>query len=218
MSRLITFGCSHTAGAGLSVEDTWAFKLAKLLDKQLCNQGIDGNSIKGISWNISTYDYQSDDYVVILWTVQNRWTVIKEAPYHFLPTGPIPLRNSLIPLNESWYRNYHSELDDNFISESFIKYADSFLFDRDIKALHMFSHRMYHSTGLLTASEYSSKLRLKSDSFNKLHFYEDYRSKQFYLPRIYSKASDGLHLGKKANEEFSTLIYNYVVKPTKNTI
>lgn len=196
MSRLITFGCSHTAGTSLRTEDTWSYKLANLLGRELCNQGVEGNSIKGISWNVSKFDFLPDDYVVILWTIQNRWTIIDDEPGYIFPQRP----------DKTWYDKYHSVLDDTFTSEAFIKYTDSFLTDRDVEALHVFSHPMFHSSGLLNASQYCSELKLKN-SYSGLHFYEDFKK--------YPKASDNLHLGKEANSVFCNQIYKHILKVPK---
>jgi len=51
-NKIICIGCSFTFGIGLDEEQTWPFKLSKLLNCNFLNLGFPGGSIKYVLWQI----------------------------------------------------------------------------------------------------------------------------------------------------------------------
>lgn len=49
---IVTIGCSFTSGIGLDYNQTWSYKLGKLLDKPVINLGIEGASHGYVMWQI----------------------------------------------------------------------------------------------------------------------------------------------------------------------
>lgn len=91
--RLISFGCSYTYGHGLPdcpdnnglpqlnkpSELSYPFILAKKLNYDCVNLGKSGNSNKEIWNDILTFDFQSTDVVVVVWTYYSRFCIIKST-------------------------------------------------------------------------------------------------------------------------------------------
>lgn len=79
--RLITFGCSFTAGAGLLDPGTqaWPAVLGKLSERTVVNNGINGSSNLEILSRILSFKFQKDDLVVIGWTYCNRDVIFNKG-------------------------------------------------------------------------------------------------------------------------------------------
>lgn len=89
MSRLITFGCSWTAGRGLSnpLAESWTAVLGNMLKLESVNNGLAGASNLEILYNILNFDFSSSDIVVILWTFKER-DLVFDTNNSFLRIGP----------------------------------------------------------------------------------------------------------------------------------
>ena len=74
MSRLITFGCSHTYGQALKDRETqaWPYLVADKLNLECINQGRMGASITYMYYKLMNFDFQEGDKVVCLWSYPNR--------------------------------------------------------------------------------------------------------------------------------------------------
>ena len=124
MSRLVTFGCSHTRGEGVDdpYTESWPAHLGKSLGMEVVNKGEDGASNKFIQHEVYEFNFQPDDTVAILWTYPDRTCVF------YSPTSSrkiIP--NCEDPLAEHYYKHYHTDYNSNFESKVIIHQVNSFL-------------------------------------------------------------------------------------------
>src|SRR6056297_1465073 len=91
MSRLITFGCSHTYGQGLSdcrvntyepgptpSKFAWPQVLADKLNLECVNMSEPGTSPKRNWYSITNFDFNEDDIVIVKWPNPNKTCIIKE--------------------------------------------------------------------------------------------------------------------------------------------
>lgn len=125
MSRLITFGCSHTRGEGVDDPSTesWPAYLGESLDMEVVNKGVDGVSNKFIQHEVVNFKFQPDDIVAILWTYPDRTCVFKSATECSATIVP----KSSHPLTEHYYKHYHTSYNANFESKVIIHQVNSFL-------------------------------------------------------------------------------------------
>lgn len=83
MNRLIAFGCSFTYGEALPdnvslrynikpSQYAWPNILANKMGLECVNMGECGASNKKICHNIHHFDFQQNDFIVIMWTTDNR--------------------------------------------------------------------------------------------------------------------------------------------------
>lgn len=124
MSRLFTFGCSHTYGEGqidclnsqgpngIVMADkpsqyAWPTLLGKMLDKKVVNLGRPGCSNRYISQQILNTTIEKDDIIVILWTEVNRSTVFTSESIELakVATNIHPTRNNNVCKN--YYKWIH---------------------------------------------------------------------------------------------------------------
>lgn len=158
--RLVTFGCSNTAGEGL--EDTydpvsgnqlidtskfaWPQLLADQMNLESVNVAQGGSSNKQIAWTIQNFKFQKDDVVIIMWTFPNRWCVITE-PMPSLP--PVfPHENKIGPwmtkkklkfkdsISDRYYRSFHNDFDSLVDMYTRIEYISNMLNNLSIKSFH----------------------------------------------------------------------------------
>ena len=91
MNRLVTFGCSHTFGLGLSdcpddpnivkkaSQYAWPNLLAKKLNRECVNKSRPGSSNKKIWYSFVKFeDLRSSDIVIILWSHLPRFCVLED--------------------------------------------------------------------------------------------------------------------------------------------
>ena len=125
MSRLVTFGCSHTYGEGqidclnsqgpngVGMADkpsqyAWPTLLGKMLDKKVVNLGRPGCSNRYISQQILNTTIEKDDIIVILWTEFNRTTIFPTESIELakVATNIHPTKNTRV--SRSYYKWIHN--------------------------------------------------------------------------------------------------------------
>jgi len=185
LSRLITFGCSTTQGEGLENPhtETWGYHLSNYFGLEHINQGIAGASNKLISYKITTFDYQPDDIVFILWCNVNRYSVLHSDTEYDKIYPLSPTKQS-----ELYYKYFHSDVDQSFTNKAFTTYALNHLKSKQIKYNKLFFNK--------ELEQYYDILD------NTIPVYLSY----FYTN--YPLGLDNLHLGKEGNEEYAKKIYN----------
>ena len=227
--RLVTFGCSHTFGAGLP--DVWDFEnhtpiftqgpskyawpqlLADKLNIECVNAGFTGASNKKIWWNALNFDYQNTDIVIILWSFLSRSCII---------TGPNITDHITFGLwsnddpGVSFYKHLYGEYD--MLVDFYLRcnHLHNFLISK--------VETIYHAeTGTQHSAEISnsSLIKIGTDAeeqtfvpikdvikFNKITFL---KSSLWHIgEEIKSLALDNVHPGIEANEQFATEIYNEI--------
>ena len=125
MSRLVTFGCSHTYGEGQIdclnyISDDGSYSMAKtpsqyawpsvlgreLNIEEVINLGRPGGSNRYITNSILDTTIQKDDIVVILWTEFNR-TTIYQAPERNWMTAENVHPNRKDKMSKMYYKHIH---------------------------------------------------------------------------------------------------------------
>jgi hypothetical protein len=86
----ISFGCSHTLGTGLHVEDTYSYQLAQELDLQYLNFGM-GGAGQNVVWGNSTKWLSAKkpkpEFVILQWPEVERLTIYTDHRINlFLPS------------------------------------------------------------------------------------------------------------------------------------
>ena len=138
MSRLVTFGCSHTYGIGLQdpSKEAWPNVLGKLLEKEkTVNKGNPGASIKEIAHTAFNFKFLPTDTVVVLWTHLNRYCITGKV-------GCVRLNPWFVdkdPLSDYYYKNFHTEYDDLFQSKSYILTTEYLISKKVDRVYHTFS-------------------------------------------------------------------------------
>lgn len=189
MSRLVTFGCSTTQGEGLEnpKEETWGAYLSKYLNIPHINKGIAGASNKLISHEVTTFQYEPNDVVLILWANPNRYSIMNSKTEYC---------NILPRYNDSesilYYKYFYKDFDQIFINKVFTSYAINFLKKNNIN----FYQLLYNK----------ELIEYVDDIQNIIPIYLGYYFK------TYSLAPDNLHLGKEGNNQYADKIYKYITK------
>lgn len=189
MSRLITFGCSTTQGEGLEnpQKETWGAYLSNLLDTNHINEGIAGASNKLISYKVTTFEYQSDDTVIILWANPNRYSIIN-SDYEYY--NIFPSSNTLESM--LYYKHFHQDFDHMFINKVFTNHAIHYL-----KKCNVNFYQLFYNKELI---------QYVDDSSNTLPIELSYYFKKYPL------ALDDLHLGKEGNLAYATQIHKRITQ------
>ena len=199
MSRLVTFGCSHTYGMGLEdpSKEAWPHVLGKLIGKEkVVNKGNTGASIKEITHTAFNFKFLPTDTVVILWTHLNRYCITgKERCIRINPW--FVDKDSL---SDYYYKNVHTEYDDMFQSRSFILSTEYVIREKVDSLYHAFSDGKV--LNLLSH-------HLKSKNYHKKHFTRLLK---------YGLALDNSHLGAKANEIFAKEVCDFINEKDKNLV
>lgn len=120
MHEIVSFGCSFTWGYGL--DDTsprtnlipsakaWPSVLASDLGYSLDNTAIPGNSNKDIWWEIINYEFHPANYVFVLWTFIDRFSIINENKS---TTTISPKSKNSKEYYKKFYNNYDALVDLN---------------------------------------------------------------------------------------------------------
>lgn len=118
--RLVTFGCSLTAGTGLSeTTSAWPYVLGRLMNRSVINKGFPGGSNIEILRNILSFNYHKDDLVVIGWTYCHRDTVFNALSADIRTSSDSDLFTKWIAV--------HSNYDNNVRSGIYIQHAELYL-------------------------------------------------------------------------------------------
>ena len=213
--RLVTFGCSQTFGHALP--DVWDYKnkqpltdqgpskhawaqlLADKLNLECCNFGLSGAGNKEIWWNAINYDFKKTDIVIVLWSVLNRYCIIKNSPTYSETQSFSPFDKNLEAVN--FYKYLHNDFD--MISDFYIRcnHLHSFL-NNKIKLINhgILDHTLRHKIYKVHNADYRVK-------FNKILFLTT------FFPDIKKNcpaALDNSHPGLEAHTQFAEEIYNEI--------
>lgn len=212
MSRLITFGCSHTYGHGLEdcfLEDNrpgpipsklaWPNHLGNMLGRETVNMSRPGASNLEILCNILRFDFQDTDIVVTLWTDYARDLMF--IPY---PTGPHGL--GFMPIG-SWM----TLKDDGVDVESWLKVHTDY--DLYVRTLISINH----------AAVYLQNKKIKNTNFSTSQLNPSYKRPDFLktdnlstaelwniMFSLYDRALDGGHPGPIAQQKLAEEIYKHI--------
>lgn len=195
--NLVTFGCSHTFGQGLSdcigadvrsagpvpSKQAWPSILKTLVGfKSLHNDSWPGLSNKIITKKIIDYEYKKNTVVIILWSNFNRHTIFNnkgESKLHMFPAmikKEMPLafwkqhyreKDELTNLVKTYYENYYEEYDVTFDQIVRINFVHSFLNDKGIRNIHLV---MEHEL----TNEYFKKFNLSGINIKKFNWKKHY--------------------------------------------
>ena len=129
--RLISFGCSHVAGDGLtSQEQVYSSVLSKMLDLKHVNCGESGASNKLIMYNVLNFDFQNNDTAIILWSHTERTTFFNKDGVHLL-LNPSSEKNKIQA--KKYYKLFHNEYHHDVESTHAIHYTNLYLKSKNIK-------------------------------------------------------------------------------------
>lgn len=200
MSRLVVFGCSNTQGQGLDnpQEEVWGAVLAKLLKKELVNNGKPGASNKYISHSVSKFTFKPDDLVIIAWTFLDRYSLFLDDKTSYLSqTGEdIPAINLRAErqTKESimYYKYFFNEYDSNFNNSVFMDYTVDLLIHKQIEFKQIFFKK----------EETPNHRHKNTNTFPFTIF-------PLYLR--YPRAADNIHMGPKGNDRLANQMYGSIV-------
>lgn len=146
MSRLITFGCSHTFGDGMPdctnplsngharpSKLGWASILSELLGRKLLNKADPGASVKEVVYKLDQTLIKEEDIVIILWPSSDRYCQINSPSEYnkIIPTGDDDL-------TKNYYRHLHNTYDSYITNSLFIKYAQAYVKQKGAKLIEHF--------------------------------------------------------------------------------
>ena len=196
--RLVTFGCSYTAGIGLKDVHpritisslSWPNKLSSLIGCDLYNNGHTGASNKEITWHIQNFDFEEDDFVIIQWTFFHR------SCYFVQQSDHIEIEQMHRWKKDKFIQNYFKYLShtEDFPIDTYTRmdYVNRFLKDKNIKTFNFLARRddrrqyKWHDVEILDTA------------------IQDYQGGKYPL------ASDRQHPGEKAHEAIANSLYNEI--------
>ena len=201
MNRLVTFGCSHTAGSGLEFkEQSWTHVLSEKLGLSLVNTAIHGNSIKSICYTFNNFKFQPNDTVIICWAVASRYSVIYEDNIlNILPNCTLLVNKSgnvlhnntkVLQKHIQYYQHYYDKYDSKASAEIFIKFTDYYSKLNNINLIHTFN------------DDNTKLFELQNKVIDK-PFYSTYFKNSPLSP-------DGVHVGKEANVDWAEYLYSKI--------
>jgi hypothetical protein len=220
MAKLIAFGCSFTHGHSLpdqpewrsilknhepsflipaSKQYAWPAVLGAELNMPMDNRGHCGNSNRGILHDILTTTIDSNDLVVIMWTMWNRTTIFQSED-HSKNFDVHPTRGKVDPFTRLYYR-YANDYELQFDTFHSIYTADCYLRSRGIRTIHT---TMTVEQESLTPPSWFPKHIEFVKPFCRDHTIVDY-------------AEDGAHPGVRSHDGWAKRMRNYIVssKPTQ---
>lgn len=194
MARLVTFGCSHTWGAGLP--DTypkskgdpsqlaWPNLLSKKLNYELVNNGSSGAGNAEILYKILNFEFLDNDLCVIMWA-------------HFVR-----------------YKDFH--LSKNYEPQR--KHSRPGLFSHEIFEFFNYTLPYHNYMAFHHASLYLRSKKIKNFMFiaEQVDFQEYQKPNFLEIPELnfithayrVDLGLDNLHFGVKSHETLSDMIYN----------
>jgi len=196
-NRIITFGCSHTNGAGMidtyidndytgnPSKYSYANVLAEQANMELVNKGIDGASNKQISNEILNFEFKDNDIAYVMWTHVERSCIIKEDITLLIGSWIKNKRNRVY--YENIYEHYNLILE----AQHYIQLAKLHLEKNKIN----FFFCRYNRMNFIKNNWFDAQ-------FLDLYF-EDYKT---------DIAEDNYHLGIESNKNFGLDLYNFTLK------
>jgi hypothetical protein len=209
MKRLIAFGCSLTYGHGLPdchVEPMypgltpsklgWPEIVARNLNRKCVNMSTPGASNKKIWNSIVNFKFKKDDLVIILWSFEDRFCVLKEDK-SIEDIGTWVESETA----QAYYQHIHNEYDSLIQTKLFVSHANFFLNDKKIQTYNLTIEKE-------TAEIF--KLSGKRILHIPLYLCDNYQKK-------YPRALDGKHPGVECNSAFAHDILKYILPRENNT-
>lgn len=210
MSRLVAFGCSHTAGTGLSdlaegdyygvSKLSWPYRCGAYLDIPAVNMARAGADNAHIANRIRMFEFDPDDTVVVMWTHYQR--VCQLTPDgHFTKTLNIPNDFSVKSREAIYYTEYYAEYDAQLRTSLIIFAADAMIKKHTNRVIHVAAFR--HKT---------TENFLPVDAPDLFPIYNNINFPLLYFPvhdHEYEHCPDG-HLGALGNDEFGWKLASYI--------
>ena len=188
MSRLVTFGCSHTEGEGVEnpLEHSWPAFLGKKLGMDVINLSIGGSSNRMIQHKVFNFDFESDDKVIILWTYPDRYHFFSDQTTH---TGDISHWHKT-NISKFWYKYFHTPYNEKFDNQTIVHQVNSYL--DDLNMVHY---------NLVVHPDFNYYFNLYKRNFININF-----------PNYFKIYPIGLndHLGVEGNKQYAQEIYSYL--------
>jgi hypothetical protein len=206
MKRLIAFGCSHTWGDSLSVDQngvecknlpphkkSWPYILGNLLGRETINISYPGESNKAISHKIFNFKFEPDDIVIPLWTQVGRYCKIGDIKASYVENYTrfntwYIIRDDKI--SKAYFRDYHTFGDEYYQIFSYIQSINFTMIPKVASFINCYS-----SDEVLNFMKTNSKLI----NYFSISFFEGYYK--------YGRGVDGTHLGSKAHQKFAEDLY-----------
>ena len=205
MSRIVSFGCSHTYGHGLDdclidlkypgphpSQYAWPSLIEKSLNLEVVNKGEPGASNLQILYNILNFEFKNTDIVIVLWSYFGRDCIFNETNNltKILPSGKtlssVYLKNLFYKIHtpfdlmtKTLLHMHHAE---NYFRASKIRYLGFCVEDTYIK----FNVPSY----------------LKINNFYDISYQETVNS--------YERAKDNVHPGVEAQQNISKKIMEFL--------
>lgn len=207
MKRLIAFGCSLTYGHGLAdcyvdphypgpvaSKLVWPEIVAQHLNRTCINMATPGSSNKRIWHNIVNFKFKKDDIVIILWSYQERFAILKNKD---VVEDVGRWMESDTP--RAYYQHLHTEYDSLMQTKLYVSHANFILKDKAIPVYN-----------LTVEKETTSIFKLPGHrvSHIPLYIWDNYRNK-------YPVAMDGTHPGVECNQVFAKDVLRYIVPSTR---
>jgi len=205
MDRLVAFGCSLTQGQYLPdnyntdkpSKLSWPQLLANKLNLQCINLGKGGASSKEILYKILNFDFNKNDFAVILWSHNDRDCIISSE--NLIEQIGI-WKVDYDKLSKFYFETFYKEINTKIQNHIYYNYCNLYLKNKKIRQLH------------LQANRENININSYSESFNKWNnvkilnvFISDIR-KNFPL------ALDNHHPGIEAHENFANQIFEKYIK------
>lgn len=109
---ILFLGCSNTVGGGLNVEDTYSYKISKVLKKQYVNLGISGGTNQNILFLLKEILKQKHlpSFIVVNWASLNRTTYYnKDYQINCNPNNVYKCVNWKKSYDELVYNSYQNQ-------------------------------------------------------------------------------------------------------------
>lgn len=196
MSRLVTFGCSHTYGYGLPDLTTgpgpsklaWPSVLSKSLNLELVNHSYPGWSNTKILYEVLNFDYKKDDVVVVLWASIDRGMI------YFTHDKEHHIGSWNEDESSKKYFMLHTDADLAMKTLTAIHHADLFMLNKNIKCKHfIYTNKFYKTIDL---------------AIEKTKWFTTVLQKAYILGMSVDRANDDLHYGVKTH----VILSNYIKK------
>jgi hypothetical protein len=184
MSRLVSFGCSYTRGAGLINPEieSWPVVLATLLNRSIDNRAVSGSSNLQILWQIINYNFESDDIVFVMWSHFTRDIIFDSDIYH----RQIPWDDK--KLTKNWLLT-HNDYDINTRNWIHIHHANLVADKLNLKMYNLFG-------GEYQKERFSNPKCIQINNIIDFDFYSE------------DLALDNAHPGPKSHRSLAEKIYN----------
>lgn len=213
MSRIFTFGCSHTYGHGLRdcvVKDGehyhpgehpsklgWASMIGDHYNRELINLGACGGSNKQIVHTVNLTKFDEGDIALVQWTYPERYCIFRKGAHKSYDNSLIHQMGLWMHEKKSryYYRAVQSSIDDDIVLGWHTNYVDLLLKKLKCKVIHFRAFAGKDQTQFLDKDVVYANWNL--DSF------------------VIDKAVDGNHLGPITNRKFADEIikaYDHILK------